>query len=797
MSREDAVDKLLRALVRAGFRGARYYELDGRVQRTDDVKGLEDLAVLVDQHAASGVEVDTWPGFSIPWNLTALHLVGDEKRLFVTDSDDFIIYYPEASHWYQLIHLAGLAWFDAPVLRNGNVIGLVAAEWEGQAADLSGDFRTLLSLLCYRIGGIGGVRPFAVRPLNVDSADPETLVLEATKQLINRLDATFGAVFKFDWRANHLTKEAEYFSCEGEVNEIDLKEPSYEAGRAYLTGRAWAERSYRYVSDFKSLVEAQPDWVETGSQIGHRKLMKNPIRTVLYGIVGTQERRYLLRFMNRSRDPDLPYLPDRRQVFDRLITPLGARVDSLISTQRVKSVSSITRATVLNIAQPAKVIPSISSALHAEGVTDFLYMAFSGGSQPGFSHRAGIFDNGSTPLEFDSLSQATTSESQPGIAARDIETIGAEHSLRIAQELKVALGERRLLVATAATGETTGYLLTPVHAGLRPRTIPGQSEILQSCTDILTTSVDATATYISADGARRALGYIGHEIGTPFAILGDAAIDVAISGMKSANSLSKDNPSAARSLERTARRAYHRIQRSRDEIDRVMEIAPVLASMGSGTIKMFFREHDLQKIVETAVSRIMTETRGVQATVLDGGYSRRRAPKFEVNLRESLAKLPRVVVDDALIQQAVINLIRNAVKYSLPRRPPAPMQIIISGQMINSQTCAVTVGNWGFGVSAEMQSKIFLPFVRAQLDDRMKALPGMGLGLYLVHTIVSAHRGTVHVRSTPTLDDPKRTANLEGFYTEFELRLPIGLPAGPGSALIDPRQVSAGASRGI
>jgi signal transduction histidine kinase len=91
----------------------------------------------------------------------------------------------------------------------------------------------------------------------------------------------------------------------------------------------------------------------------------------------------------------------------------------------------------------------------------------------------------------------------------------------------------------------------------------------------------------------------------------------------------------------------------------------------------------------------------------------------------------------------------------------------------------IQVENWGIGIPPDRLEEIFEPFVRGDVEDRIKAIRGMGLGLFLGRRIMSAHRGELFcLRSDPTLDDPRRTERLEGFQTIFELRLPVDLKEG-------------------
>ena len=91
----------------------------------------------------------------------------------------------------------------------------------------------------------------------------------------------------------------------------------------------------------------------------------------------------------------------------------------------------------------------------------------------------------------------------------------------------------------------------------------------------------------------------------------------------------------------------------------------------------------------------------------------------------------------------------------------------------------VQVRNWGLGIPPEDFESIFSAFTRGTVHDTMKAIRGMGLGLYISRRIIIAHKGSLDCQhSICTLDDPKRRDNWEGFETVFEVRLSQQLTEG-------------------
>ncbi len=106
--------------------------------------------------------------------------------------------------------------------------------------------------------------------------------------------------------------------------------------------------------------------------------------------------------------------------------------------------------------------------------------------------------------------------------------------------------------------------------------------------------------------------------------------------------------------------------------------------------------------------------------------------------------LPPVPMDFVLIEQVLVNLLDNAVKYS---PPGSPIEISASQQ---GQTLAVAVSDHGDGIPPADLEKIFGKFYRAQ--QRGQAIVpggfgpganGTGLGLSICKGIIEAHGGTI------------------------------------------------------
>ena len=97
------------------------------------------------------------------------------------------------------------------------------------------------------------------------------------------------------------------------------------------------------------------------------------------------------------------------------------------------------------------------------------------------------------------------------------------------------------------------------------------------------------------------------------------------------------------------------------------------------------------------------------------------------------ADLPLVLVDGVLLEQVVINLIENAVKYA-----PAGTMIELVASATDREV-VVEVADRGPGIPSGEESRIFDKFYRAKPARE----GGVGLGLTICRGIVEAHGGRI------------------------------------------------------
>ncbi len=143
--------------------------------------------------------------------------------------------------------------------------------------------------------------------------------------------------------------------------------------------------------------------------------------------------------------------------------------------------------------------------------------------------------------------------------------------------------------------------------------------------------------------------------------------------------------------------------------------------------------------------------RAVVESALSSMYDHAEAAGLTLIL-DAPPSLPRVRADAHRLEQALVNLLDNAVKYT-PGGGTITVQTISEGGYVR-----VEVGDTGAGISPDDLPHLFEPLYRA---ESVRHLPGTGLGLTIVRTILNQHNAPVSVRSQP------------GQGATFTFRLPV------------------------
>jgi PAS domain S-box-containing protein len=205
---------------------------------------------------------------------------------------------------------------------------------------------------------------------------------------------------------------------------------------------------------------------------------------------------------------------------------------------------------------------------------------------------------------------------------------------------------------------------------------------------------------------RNFVSMVSHQFRTPLAILDSSAQRI-----------------LRRGAELTQDELVTRIQKIRNagtRLTRLVESVLNAAKLDAGTIEVNPASSNLVDLVMDICER-------------------QREVSSQADIRFDVPDVPvRVYCDGMLIEQVVVNLLTNAIKYS-GDTPIVEIKIWMDG---SRAFCSVR--DWGIGIPADEISKIFDRFYRARTAT---GIAGTGIGLNFAQRIMHLHGGDIQVES--------------------------------------------------
>jgi len=177
--------------------------------------------------------------------------------------------------------------------------------------------------------------------------------------------------------------------------------------------------------------------------------------------------------------------------------------------------------------------------------------------------------------------------------------------------------------------------------------------------------------------------------------------------------------------------------------DRLNSLVHDILSLSSLELKTESRERDFAELKISSIINTACEICQERAD--------KKGVKFKVSLKD---KNYQMQGDCQLLEQSLINLIGNAIKYS-----ESSESIEISAEEKDNDIL-IKVKDHGLGIPAEHLARLFERFYRVD-KARSRKLGGTGLGLAIVKHIAQLHKGSISVKSKL------------GKGSTFILRLPI------------------------
>jgi signal transduction histidine kinase len=102
-----------------------------------------------------------------------------------------------------------------------------------------------------------------------------------------------------------------------------------------------------------------------------------------------------------------------------------------------------------------------------------------------------------------------------------------------------------------------------------------------------------------------------------------------------------------------------------------------------------------------------------------------------------------IMADAQKMQQAVLNVLSNAYKYSAPGKP-VKLKLALEPQVQGPEHVCLHVTDQGIGMTPEQVERVCERFYRADASGKV---PGTGLGMSIVKEIISLHGGSIAIQS--------------------------------------------------
>jgi two-component system, OmpR family, sensor histidine kinase KdpD len=219
------------------------------------------------------------------------------------------------------------------------------------------------------------------------------------------------------------------------------------------------------------------------------------------------------------------------------------------------------------------------------------------------------------------------------------------------------------------------------------------------------------------------LASVSHDLRTPLAAIAGAS-----------GTLLRGGEGLA---QQTKRELLESVNEQAERLNRFIGNLLDMTRLEAGTVTLRKEWQPVEEVIGAALSQM--EGR------LAGRELRTRVP----------GSLPLVPLDTALIVQALVNLLENAVKYT-----PAGSPIDVAAR-IEGKDVVIEVADRGPGLASGEEQRVFEKFYRLPSGSSQ---PGAGLGLAICKAVVAAHGGAITAAGRP------------GGGAVFTMRLPLGGP---------------------
>lgn len=263
---------------------------------------------------------------------------------------------------------------------------------------------------------------------------------------------------------------------------------------------------------------------------------------------------------------------------------------------------------------------------------------------------------------------------------------------------------------TASLRRSTGGSL-PVRIGFTYYPNINRPLVMLSIADITRELEARTAHREALEAKTRFVANVSHEIRTPLhGVLGNLE-------------LMKDSQ-----MDTQAEGCLESALTSAQVLKRVINDILDYSKLDTGNFEISSSELDLCALMETTVDSLKS------LALYKGLTLSTKYPE----------KITRYVGDEVRIQQIVLNLLTNAIKFT--DEGEICLEVEVRTQRKGSDLVAIKVTDSGRGMSPNQSAKLFRPFEQGQVNDA-ESLTGTGLGLSIVRELSVLMGGDVRVQS--------------------------------------------------
>lgn len=182
----------------------------------------------------------------------------------------------------------------------------------------------------------------------------------------------------------------------------------------------------------------------------------------------------------------------------------------------------------------------------------------------------------------------------------------------------------------------------------------------------------------------------------------------------------------ARPLDGEVEEGLKNLRRESSELHRYIQTLLQITRAESGNFHINKEATDVNELIKKVYEQVLplAKYKGIELTL-------------------NLEPLFAIEVDAILIQEVILNLVENAIKYT-----PEKGRVRVTSEELDDQVIVAVIDSGG-GISEQDKKRVFEKFFRGEKRERQTQ--GSGLGLFLVKYFVELHGGSVFLNSEPTI----------------------------------------------